>query len=411
MAFPTSPTGGQTYTNNGVTYIYDAGMGVWDLQGSVSSASPVTSVAGRTGIVALTAADIAAGTFPGALTATSTLTVNGVVSAASSTASTSTATGALVVAGGVGIGGAVYIGGASTHTGTATFNGGISTTTITASGSLTVSTLSVSSGINSTTIGATTPSTGSFTTLAASGVTTIPYHFVNRSGVTASGISWYSTGYSAWAEYMAPAGGTGSGPSGTITAPTGTLVTSWGLRSFIENSAGYGWTWESGTSSQTGPAIMAELRSSDGTFRAAGHIWAMGSLGVGTTAATTTGQILATNSIVAYYSDERLKTKVGKIEKALDKIDELSGFLYTENDLAKSFGFNNSGVQVALSAQDVHRVQPEATSIAPFDRDDNGLSKSGENYLTVQYDRLIPLLVEGIKELRQELNNIKQQIK
>ena len=73
---------------------------------------------------------------------------------------------------------------------------------------------------------------------------------------------------------MSPAAATSCGPTGDITAPTGTYVTSWGLRSFIENASGYGWTWESGTGSAGQPSLVAaELRSSDGLFRAAGAIY------------------------------------------------------------------------------------------------------------------------------------------
>ena len=66
---------------------------------------------------------------------------------------------------------------------------------------------------------------------------------------------------------MSPAGQTNSGPTNNITAPSGTLVTSWALRSFIENGGGYGWTFESGSSNQTTPNVVAEIRSSDGAAR------------------------------------------------------------------------------------------------------------------------------------------------
>jgi hypothetical protein len=132
------------------------------------------------------------------------------------------------------------------------------------------------------------------------------------------------------------------------------------------------------------------------------------SLGIGTAPSGVAGQILATNSITAFYSDERLKTKIATIENALDKIDQLTGFLYVENELANSLGFINPDVQVALSAQAVQKVQPEATALAPFDRDENGNSKSGEHYLTIQYERLVPLIVEAIKELRAEVNTLKR---
>lgn len=135
------------------------------------------------------------------------------------------------------------------------------------------------------------------------------------------------------------------------------------------------------------------------------------SLGVGTAPSGVTGEIRASNSITSYYSDERLKTKVGKIENALEKLDELCGFLYVENETARSLGFNNTKQQVALSAQAVQKVQPEAVKPAPFDigqnEDGTEYSLSGENYLTVQYELLIPLLVEAIKELKSEVDSIK----
>lgn len=131
------------------------------------------------------------------------------------------------------------------------------------------------------------------------------------------------------------------------------------------------------------------------------------SLGVGTGASGTTGQIRATNSITAFYSDRRLKTEIGRIENALDKIDQLTGVIYTQNKLAEEYGYNNYEEQVGLYAQDVKEVQPQAVKPAPFDIAQDGTSKTGQNYLTVQYERLIPLLVEGIKELRKEINALK----
>jgi hypothetical protein len=135
------------------------------------------------------------------------------------------------------------------------------------------------------------------------------------------------------------------------------------------------------------------------------------SLGVGTAASGTTGEIRATNQITAYYSDMRLKTKIANIENALDKVNELCGFIYVENETAKNLGFDNTQEQVALSAQAVQKVQPQAVKPAPFDigqnEDGTEYSISGENYLTVQYELLIPLLVEAIKELKGEVDKIK----
>jgi hypothetical protein len=118
------------------------------------------------------------------------------------------------------------------------------------------------------------------------------------------------------------------------------------------------------------------------------------------------GGITATGNITAYYSDRRLKNILGNIDNPLDKIQKLNGVYYEENELAKSFGYDSDCKQVGLIAQEVEEVLPEIIHLAPFD-DDKGVSISGENYMTVQYDRVIPLLVESIKELKKEIEELK----
>ena len=131
------------------------------------------------------------------------------------------------------------------------------------------------------------------------------------------------------------------------------------------------------------------------------------SLGVGVTFTGIPGQIVATNSITAYYSDGRLKEIKYTIPDALNKTLSLSGVIFTQNKKAEEFGYTNYESQVGVIAQDVQRVLPEAVKIAPFDMDSNGGSVSGENYLTVQYEKMVPLLVEAIKELKQEIDALK----
>jgi hypothetical protein len=142
-----------------------------------------------------------------------------------------------------------------------------------------------------------------------------------------------------------------------------------------------------------------------GTERA--RITPNGGFSVGTTADPGAGAIYATGNITAYYSDARLKTVSGKIENALDKVGKLSGVYYTNNSVAKSFGYDSDEVQVGVLAQDVEAVLPQIVKAAPFDLDADGNSKSGENYKTVQYERLVPLLIEAINELRAEVKALK----
>jgi hypothetical protein len=122
----------------------------------------------------------------------------------------------------------------------------------------------------------------------------------------------------------------------------------------------------------------------------------LASLGVGTGASGTAGEIRATNNITAYYSDDRLKTKLGEIENALDKIDTLSGFYYEANQTAQDLGYDVVR-EVGVSAQSVQAIMPEVVAPAPID----------EKYLTVRYERLVPLLIQGIKELRAEIKALK----
>jgi hypothetical protein len=111
-----------------------------------------------------------------------------------------------------------------------------------------------------------------------------------------------------------------------------------------------------------------------------------------------TGAITATGDITAYFSDERLKDFDGKIEGALDKVSQLNGYYYRENDKAKELGFENDDRQVGVSAQEVEAVLPEVIKPAPVDPE----------YKTVQYEKLVPLLIEAIKELKEEVRQLKE---
>ena len=158
------------------------------------------------------------------------------------------------------------------------------------------------------------------------------------------------------------------------------------------NSTNY---WYAGSNS-TNPSMKADI--------VGGSISGITSLAV-------SGAITATGNITAYFSDNRLKNRLSNIVSSLDMVKKLNGFYYTNNDLANSFGYLSTERQVGLSAQEVQNVLPEAVSIAPIDRLvlENGdvVSKSGENYLTIDYSKLVPILVEAIKELKKEIDILK----
>jgi len=124
------------------------------------------------------------------------------------------------------------------------------------------------------------------------------------------------------------------------------------------------------------------------------------------------GNIIATGKITSFYSDERLKTFTSNITNSLEIIDSLSGYRYVPNKLAIEKGFKYEE-EIGLSAQQVQKVLPEIVKIAPFDSEKNEhgeiISKSGNNYLTICYERLGAVFVEAIKELNMEMKKLKEE--
>lgn len=117
-----------------------------------------------------------------------------------------------------------------------------------------------------------------------------------------------------------------------------------------------------------------------------------GSLLVGSATGAGAGCIAATGDITAFYSDDRMKTRLGPIENALDIVKSLDGFYYEENDFAVSLGYERKR-QIGLSAQQVQKVVPEVIDRAPIS------DKAKIELLTMHYDRLVAVMVEAIKAL------------
>ena len=112
------------------------------------------------------------------------------------------------------------------------------------------------------------------------------------------------------------------------------------------------------------------------------------------------GEITAVGDITAFASDIRLKANIEPIQNALDKVLSLTGFTYNFNEIAKGFGFDPNIRHSGVSAQDVQTVLPEAVAPAP----------ANEEYLTVKYEKLVPLLIEAIKEQQSQINTLKSKI-
>ena len=103
------------------------------------------------------------------------------------------------------------------------------------------------------------------------------------------------------------------------------------------------------------------------------------------TFADSTGDFTATGNVTAY-SDSRLKKDLVRIEDALDKIEQLTGYTYTRKDTGER--------QTGLIAQDVQKVLPEA------------VSQAADGTLALAYGNLLGLVVEAVKDLSARLDAI-----
>ena len=124
------------------------------------------------------------------------------------------------------------------------------------------------------------------------------------------------------------------------------------------------------------------------------------SLGVGTAASGTTGEIRATNDVTAFYSsDVALKENITNIPNPLEAIKKLNGVLF---DWKKEYIDNRGGEDgyfvrkkdVGVIAQEVEKVLPEAVAQRP------------DGIKAVKYDRLTCLLIEAVKQLRDKVDSL-----
>jgi len=123
------------------------------------------------------------------------------------------------------------------------------------------------------------------------------------------------------------------------------------------------------------------------------------------------GVIKSVGDVVAFASDKRLKENIVNIENPLQKIKQLRGVYFDWKDKTKKLGFIPSTMknEIGMIAQEVEAVIPQAIETAPFDISYEG--KDRENYKTIKYDRLIPLLIECVNEQQKQIDNLTNQIK
>ena len=108
-----------------------------------------------------------------------------------------------------------------------------------------------------------------------------------------------------------------------------------------------------------------------------------------------TGSLTVTGDITAFFvapSDARLKTDLAKIPDALDKVSKLNGYTFNWNEES---GRDQTLREAGVIAQEVEAVLPEV------------VKTRGDGYKGVEYEKIIPLLIEAIKDLRAEVESLK----
>jgi hypothetical protein len=126
------------------------------------------------------------------------------------------------------------------------------------------------------------------------------------------------------------------------------------------------------------------------------------SFGVGTAASGTTGEIRATNDVTAFYSsDKSLKENIKNIENPLEKVNQINGvtFDWTEDYIKQHGGEDQYFVRkndVGVIAQEIEKVLPQVVATR-----EDGIK-------AVKYDRIVALLIEAVKELKKEIEELKK---
>jgi len=114
---------------------------------------------------------------------------------------------------------------------------------------------------------------------------------------------------------------------------------------------------------------------------------------VGQTSGSTANTIRCTGDVVAFYSsDERLKDNITPIENSLEKVGQLKGYEFDWNDNQEVY----EGHDVGVIAQEVEKVVPEIVE-----------TREHDGYKAVKYEKLVPLLINAVNELKAEIEELK----
>jgi hypothetical protein len=164
----------------------------------------------------------------------------------------------------------------------------------------------------------------------------------------------------------------GDSMTGTLTFNIGSGATAINATNQIINAG----TFTAGTGGISSTGVLTITNATASTSKTTGALLVTGGVGV-------QGAMNVGGDVVAYASsDERLKDNIHAIPNALEKVKKLSGVTFEWNNLS-----DKTGSDIGVIAQEVEKVLPEIV----VTREDG--------YKAVRYEKLIPLLIEAIKEL------------
>ena len=296
--------------------------------------------------------------------------VAGTLNLTAVTASSSYSTGALTVGGGLGVTGALYTNSTGNFAGSVTSAGIISSAAIGVNNSAGLTTTQTSINIfnnDATTI--------NFGGLATSG------NFGYSS--TGSSTTNISTGVVGASFTKAVNIGTGSAASSTTAVNIGSTLGS--SITTINQAAVVGTTL----------AVNGGVASSSyttGTLLVTGGVGVSGAMFVN-------GNLTSYGNVVAWYaSDKRLKTNIVPISGAMDKISQIGGYSFDWNAEGRAQDPQAQLHEVGVIAQEIQAVLPEV------------VVERTNGYLAVNYEKIIPLLIQGMKELQAEINTLKAKL-
>ena len=104
-------------------------------------------------------------------------------------------------------------------------------------------------------------------------------------------------------------------------------------------------------------------------------------------------QLEASGDVIAFSSsDRRFKDNLVVIEGSLDKIGKINGYEFDWNNKQTAY----KGHDIGVVAQEIEAVLPEV------------VTTRGDGYKAVKYEKIVPLLIESIKELQKKVEDIEK---